>query len=246
MVSPALLLVFIDPGSEVSEEELHEWYGEEHIPIRVEKLSAFRSAARYKAIDGTKPKFAAMYTISDSAVFTDPEYTVLREQRSPREADLIKRLATLDRRIYDLISDTTPLPYAIRPSSIAASIVVANSFTPAPSDEEAFHNWYENEYVPALKDVPGWNRTRRFKLADVVVSGLDHANGPPKEPPTYLEISEFDALSSLHSPKFPSETAGSQVITAATQSERRVLKLIKTYQPTAALRSIKTPGTPAV
>lgn len=116
MATPALLLVFMQPGSEVTEEEFHgelthclhhinklehrtDWYATEHIPIRVESLPEFRTAARYKAIDGTTPKFAAMYTISDSSVFSNPAYTSLRENRSEREADIIKRLDVLDRRV---------------------------------------------------------------------------------------------------------------------------------------------------
>ncbi|KAF9517573.1 hypothetical protein BS47DRAFT_1339437 [Hydnum rufescens UP504] len=241
MSSPGLLFVLFETGDQVSEEEFHEWYGKEHIPLRTENFSAFRTGARYKAIDASKPKFAGVYTVSDSSVFTDPAYIALRASRSPREVDLIKRLAVMDRRIYSLISDTTPMPNALDPTSISASIIVCNSFTPVQSNEQAFHNWYENEYIPTLKQVPGWHRTRRFKLSDVQVVGLEAQVRKPFDPPTFLEVSEFDALSSLHNPKFPSDTAGSEVIGSATLSERRVFKLIKSYEPIAALRSMKTP-----
>jgi hypothetical protein len=40
-----------------------------------------------------------MYTISDNTVFGREEYTKLRANRSPREADLVKRLNLLDRRV---------------------------------------------------------------------------------------------------------------------------------------------------
>jgi len=241
MSTPALLFVLIETGDQVSEDDLHEWHGKEHIPLRVETLPAFRTAARYKAIDASKPKFAALYTISDISLFNDPAYTALRNNRSPREADIIKRLAVLDRRIYTLISDTTELPAALDPTSIASNIIVCNSFTPVQSNEQAFHNWYDNEYIPALKQVPGWHRTRRFKLSDAQVVGLEAQVRKPSDPPTFLEVSEFDALSSLHSTKFPSDTAGSDVIANATLSERRVFKLLRSYEPIAALKSIKTP-----
>jgi hypothetical protein len=71
------------------------------MPLRIENFSAFRTGARYKAIDASKPKFAGVYTVSDSSVFTDPAYTALRANRSPRETDLIKRLAVLDRRVIN-------------------------------------------------------------------------------------------------------------------------------------------------
>ncbi|KAF8342601.1 uncharacterized protein EI90DRAFT_3029553 [Cantharellus anzutake] len=241
MNQPAILFVMMETGAKVTEQEFHEWYSEEHVPLRVNKFPSFRTAARYRAIDGATPKWMAMYTIEDISIFSDPEYTILREQRSPREADIVARLAALDRRIYSLISDTNPMPDALRPSSIASNIVVTNSFTPAPGTEEKFHKWYEEEYIHALKQIPGWARTRRYKLEDRSLTGLESSE-LAKDIPQFLEVSEFDALSVLRNAKFPSETFGSDIVGNSVQSERRVFKLLKGYEPIAAFRSIKTPG----
>jgi hypothetical protein len=78
---------------------ISDWYTDEHIPLRTQKFASFRSAARYRAIDGIAPKFAAMYTVSDLATFSDPAYTALREQRSERETELTGRLSVIDRRV---------------------------------------------------------------------------------------------------------------------------------------------------
>lgn len=114
---PGLLLVFMDLGDKVNEAEFHgeficlslrpiltlttetEWYGEEHVPLRTSTLSTFHTATRFEAADGKQPQWAAMYTISDNKVFGREEYTKLRANRSPREADLVKRLNLLDRRV---------------------------------------------------------------------------------------------------------------------------------------------------
>jgi len=241
MQASALLLVFMDVGTEATEEEFHDWYTDEHVPLRTQKLASFRSASRYRAIDGIAPKFAAMYTVSDLATFSDPAYTALREQRSERETELIGRLSVIDRRIYSIVSDTMPLPDALKPTSVATGIVVYNSFTPAEGTEQAFHDWYEKEYIPAVNQIPAFHRTRRYKLEEHVVSGLKKAEIKPA--PKYLEISEFETLSALHDPNFPSETAGQEIISKATNTERRVFKLIRSFEPTAALRSLRTPNT---
>jgi len=241
MARPAFLFVMMETGEKVTEQEFHEWYEEEHIPLRVNKLSSFRTAARYRAIDGASPKWMAMYTVEDMSSFSDPEYTVLREQSSSREVDIIARLAVLDRRIYSLISDTNPMPDSLRPSSIASNIVVANSFTPVPGTEVKFHKWYEEDYVPALREVPGWARTRRYKLEDRGLTG-QKVSDFTEELPQFLEISEFDSLSALGDPKFPSDTFGYDVIGDVAQTERRIFKLLTGYEPIAAFRSIKTPG----
>lgn len=103
-----------------------------------------------------------------------------------------KRINDIRAQIYTLISDTTPLPEAIRPSSIASQIVTFNSFTPQPQGEATFNDWYEKDYIPALSKIPGWVRTRRFKLDDVALSGLSVA-GEEKEKgagiPIFLELS---------------------------------------------------------
>jgi hypothetical protein len=156
----------------------------------------------------------------------------------------------------------------LKPTSVAAGIVIYNSFTPAEGTEQAFHDWYENEYIPAVKQIPGFHRTRRYKLEEAVVSGLKKAEVKPA--PNYLEVSgtsrlsascflfffinrccpppviiaklEFETLSDLHGPKFPNETAGQEVISTATATERRVFKLLRSFEPTAALRSLRTPS----
>ncbi|KAF8309090.1 hypothetical protein DL93DRAFT_2086117 [Clavulina sp. PMI_390] len=230
----------MDVGSEATEEEFHDWYSNEHIPLRTETFTTFRSAARYRAIDGLAPKFVAFYTVSDPETYNDPAYKALRDQRSAREADVMGRLACVDRRIYSLISDTTPLPEALKPTSIASGIAIFNSFTPPADGEEAFNDWYEKEYIPAVKQVPGFYRTRRFKLVDGGINGLKKDEF--KKPPVYLELTEFELLSSLSDPKFPSDKAGEAIIGSAIASERRVFKLIKSFEPTAALKSLRTPG----
>ena len=117
---PGLLLVFAELGENVTEEQFHgrfigsvvarsllkthsgrraDWYDNEHIPLRTSSLETFTTAARFGALDGQEPKWAAQYTISDNTVFGKDEYTKLRANRSPREGKLVANLAVLDRRV---------------------------------------------------------------------------------------------------------------------------------------------------
>lgn len=103
-----LLAVFVDLGTQATEHEFHDWYENEHIPLRTSTLREFATAARFKLIDGVGsssapskavPTWAALYTISDNDIFQKEAYTKLRANRSPREGDLVKRLGLLDRRV---------------------------------------------------------------------------------------------------------------------------------------------------
>ncbi|SNX82783.1 uncharacterized protein MEPE_01489 [Melanopsichium pennsylvanicum] len=120
-----LLLVFMEPGCEVTLEEFHEWYDNEHVPLRIERFPTFRSAVRYCVKETTlfpndnqgsqendivemppKSSWGAFYTVSTNTTFCDPAYTSLRSERSEREAELFTRLAIVDRRIYKLEYDS--------------------------------------------------------------------------------------------------------------------------------------------
>jgi len=146
MQASALLLVFMDVGTEATEEEFHgtlpffamyhrlksssdcpisDWYTDEHIPLRTQKFASFRSAARYRAIDGIAPKFAAMYTVSDLATFSDPAYMALREQRSERETELVGRLSMFDRRV-------SICPFFRRAGQPACMTLSPHQFLPSP------------------------------------------------------------------------------------------------------------------
>lgn len=99
------LAVFTEPGELVPLEEYHDWYDNEHIPLRVDHIQAFLAAARYEATDGITPKWLAVYDVADVEDFNKPSYTSLRTNRSAREGGLVKNLEMLDRRTYQLVGD---------------------------------------------------------------------------------------------------------------------------------------------
>jgi len=90
-MAPGFLAVLSEPGNQVSLDEFHDWYDNEHIPLRLNHLPSFLSGARYQSIDEIKPSWIAAYEIDDTKTFSDQSYTVLREKRSQREEDVIGR-----------------------------------------------------------------------------------------------------------------------------------------------------------
>ncbi|KAL0581391.1 hypothetical protein V5O48_000655 [Marasmius crinis-equi] len=101
----AFLIVFSEPGDLVSLDEFQDWYNNEHVPLRLNNLPFFLSGARFQSTSPTptSANWAALYEITDTSIFQKPEYTGLREKRSPREADLVKRLGVLDRRTFEVV-----------------------------------------------------------------------------------------------------------------------------------------------
>ncbi|KAH9811579.1 pseudouridine synthase [Melampsora americana] len=102
-LQPAFLWVLTEPGTMVTLDEFHDWYDNEHVPLRMSKMPEFLTGARYVAIDGKQPSFSAFYNISISDLFNQSKYTDLRKYRSPREAEIFTRIGALDRRAYQVI-----------------------------------------------------------------------------------------------------------------------------------------------
>ncbi|PPR00712.1 hypothetical protein CVT24_001000 [Panaeolus cyanescens] len=128
------LAVLTHPSSQLTLEDFHAWYEEEHIPIRMDRLKEFLSGARYRAADHDipstgplnidnaegkgsgdldisrlpveKPEWLAMYEIDDTETFDKPVYTDLRKMRSARETDVMRRLEVVERRVGRVVWDS--------------------------------------------------------------------------------------------------------------------------------------------
>lgn len=202
-----LLLVFMEPGADVTLSEFHEWYDTEHVPLRIQRFGTFRSAARYAVTSTTlSPSVAsaavavapvsswgAFYTVSSNATFADTAYTSLRSERSQREAELFTRLAIVDRRIYKLEYDSdldasiqvdrNRLGLRVQSEADTARYLVTNSVDLKPELMDEYNTWFDQEHAPMLSTIPGWKRSRRFTLLDNGVTGThaqqSHAQGVP-------------------------------------------------------------------
>lgn len=126
-------------------------------PIIVRSIPEFLTGARYEASDSLEPRWSAAYDISSVALFSDPKYTRLRANRSPREGALVVRLGVLDRRTCETLGQTSePIE-----AKEAAKFVV----TIAGNEELG-----EGE-LEALEGVEGWRRSSKHKVYDSLIIG---------------------------------------------------------------------------
>src|ERR1700683_4999005 len=163
-MAAGLLYVYTDPGPDgpVSEAEYHDWYDHEHGPARM-TVPGFTGARRYQAIDGQQPPWLALYETASLEALDGPEYKAVVAGGSDREKFIMSHLATLDRRVYELLSEDLPAGSADGPAGPAPAILsVANTVPPEMEDDMAA--WYEQEHIPMLLEVPGWQRLGRAQL----------------------------------------------------------------------------------
>ena len=218
-----LLFVYTDPGP-VPAAEFHDWYDNEHGPARL-TVPGITSGYRFHAIDDAEPPWLAYYEFWQGTL-DSPEYRALADNASAREKSIMSSLATLDRRVYQLISDDsapggdTDADGPDGPDGPAGPPVVqAVSLSVPPAAEADLGAWYAHEHIPALLKVPGWRRVRRYRLLQ---------GGAP----TYLALSEVESAAVFEEPAFLATTATparSRIIESATQRERRVFGLHKAF-----------------
>ncbi|KII90350.1 hypothetical protein PLICRDRAFT_123391 [Plicaturopsis crispa FD-325 SS-3] len=152
---PALLYVTSEPSTSLPIHEFHDWYDNEHVPLRM-ALPYVQTGRRYEATDGRVPRWLALYDIESTKCLHDASYTRLRAERSNREESVMNRLDILDRRVYTCVSSRGVVVSA-------APILVSVEMRIAEGDEARLDKWYEEEHIPLLAMIPGWQRTRRFR-----------------------------------------------------------------------------------
>ncbi len=104
------LAVSSQPSSQLPIAEFHEWYEDEHIPLRLDHLPEFLAGARFKVhsrrtrnqlenedekVEG--PSWLALYFVDSPSVFSASNYNSLRTNRSEREKGILSRIEVMTR-----------------------------------------------------------------------------------------------------------------------------------------------------
>jgi len=209
-MAAGLFYVYTDPGS-VGEAEFHDWYDHEHGPARL-TVPGFGAAYRYRALDGEKPPWLALYELDRPDVIDSPEYKALGANASDRDKAVGAGLATLDRRVYEQISE------AGAAADRTAPVILAVAMSVPEGSEDDVAAWYTEEHIPMLLAVPGWRRIRRFRLTRAL-------DGPG---PEFLSVHELAGPEVLEEPGYRAAITTpwrDRVVASALRRERRVFGL---------------------
>ncbi|KAL4257074.1 hypothetical protein AB1N83_012930 [Pleurotus pulmonarius] len=206
-MAAGFLAVLSEPGSQVSVDEFHDWYNNEHIPLRLNNLPSFLTGARYRASDGLTPSWIALYDIDSTSTFSDESYTRLRMNRSPREADLIKRLELLDRRTLAVYLDSGE--NSKKTSSLRCTnptpILITHGLdcNAASGGKGAVEAWW-NGLLETLTMTNGWVRSRVFECIDSGKVGTRINEGrESQDVPRYFVVHEYTEIATLIRPSCP-------------------------------------------
>jgi len=222
-----LSFVLMEAGPNVSEEEHHDWYDNEHSPARL-TIPSFHTAARFKAADGKKPTYLTLYDISSASVADGPEYQAVKANGSERDKRLLETIQFLNRRAYTSIYDKTLS--GASDADFPAKFVLYAAMEVKPEGEDEFNKWYEEEHVPMLSKIPGWLRSRRYVLESNLVKGTVE---PEVVVGKYIAVHDFSKGGFMESAEFKAAISTpwrDEVVKAVVGRELRHFELFKEYK----------------
>ena len=155
-----LFLVYTDLIDPKYEEEFNAWYNTEHLPELL-TLPGFLDAARYVATRGA-PKYLAVYELTSIEAVRSPEFS--RRQRTPWETRMSPRVTgknltrIVGRQIF-------PRTVENPDRGMAPALQIGRMSVPGSADAE-WNEWYDTEYIPGYRTVPGVIYARRYQAVD--------------------------------------------------------------------------------
>jgi hypothetical protein len=156
----AIYLVFTDLADDTQDEEFNTWYSTRHIP-QLTAIPGILDAARYVAVKGG-PKYLAVYELENAEIirsdaFVNRPRTAWDERMSPQ---VIGKNFTrvLGEQIF-------PEGLANADRGMAAVLQIGRMSVPEAVDA-TWNAWYNNEYIPGYRTVPGVIYARRYRVLE--------------------------------------------------------------------------------
>ncbi len=152
-----IFLVYVDIDAE-HDKEFNEWYNTEHLPELL-AVPGILAAARYQAVKGG-PKYLAFYELDNVAVLHTPAFT--NRPRTPWGERVSPSVigTNLTRIVGEQI-----FPEGIEMPERGMAPVLQIGRMSVPAEVEAEWNaWYNGEYIPGYRKVPGVMYARRYRV----------------------------------------------------------------------------------
>jgi len=156
----AIFLVYTDLIDPKYEEEFNAWYNTEHLPELL-ALPGFLDAARYVATRGG-PKYLAAYELASVDAVQTPEFT--NRPRTPWGQRIGPRV--VGKNLTRIVGQQI-FPNSVENAErdMAAALQIGRMSVPESVDGE-WNAWYNGEYIPAYRTVPGVICARRFRVVE--------------------------------------------------------------------------------
>jgi hypothetical protein len=154
-----LVYTDIDP---MHDDEFNAWYNTEHLPELL-SLPGFLDAARYVAYKGV-PRYLAVYELESAEALKTAEFQKWRANPSPWSRRISPTVIgkNVSRAIGQQIF---PVDLEQPDRGMAPALQIGRMSVPESADQE-WNEWYNGEYIPGYRTVPGVIYARRYRIVD--------------------------------------------------------------------------------
>ena len=179
-------------------DEFHDWYDLEHLPERL-AVPGFDQCERWISVDN--PKHAlAIYDLESLSVLKGDAYRSIAYENLSVWS---KRVTSMCTRL--LRFEGEQVEPGIQLAVPSAGALLINAMNVAPAAQADFNAWYDEEHLPALREVSGTLSARRY------IAGKDAAG-----------THQFVAIYQLETPDVVHSDAWSQAINTPWSARMRV------------------------
>ena len=156
----SIFLVYTDLVDSKYDEEFNAWYDTQHLPQLLER-PGFLDAARYVAVKGG-PQYLAAYELETVDAVRTPQF--LNRPIPPWDRRMSPRV--IGRNFTRIVGEQI-FPEAVEQADRGMAPVLQIGRMSVPDDIDAEWNaWYNGEYIPGYRKVPGVIYARRFRVVE--------------------------------------------------------------------------------
>jgi hypothetical protein len=149
-----MLAVFCDLA-EKDQADFRPWLKEDMFPARVD--IGFNACASFDRVSGNGPEFVTLYEMPSLGHLYDEPYQALRRVRNPRDAAYHEKFQNPERHTYAWAG-----PELSSEAGGFAPYIYVDRFDLEDENAQAFNIWFVGSYLPALSELEGLVRVRRY------------------------------------------------------------------------------------
>jgi hypothetical protein len=155
-----ILLVYTDLADEKHDEEFNAWYDTQHLP-QLLAIPGVLDAARYVAVKGG-PKYLAAYELESpdvvqSAAWADRPIPPWDRRMSPR---------VIGKNFTRVVGEQIFPDGLEQPERGMASVLQIGRMSVPEDIDREWNAWYNGEYIPGYRTVPGVIYARRYRVLE--------------------------------------------------------------------------------
>jgi hypothetical protein len=156
----AVYLVYTDLVDDTHDEEFNTWYDTRHLP-QLRAIPGILDAGRYVAVKGG-PKYLAVYELDSADVirsdaFVNRPKTAWDERMSPR---------VIGKNCTRVLGEQIFPDGLENPDREMAAVLQIGRMSVPDTVDAAWNAWYNGEYIPGYRTVPGVIYARRYRVLE--------------------------------------------------------------------------------